>query len=43
MHQDKFEKVAGNGLINRRYLLGLGLSGVGIAAASSVLGADSAL
>lgn len=37
------EHAAGNGLINRRHLLGLGLAGVGVAAANAALGADAGL
>lgn len=40
---EKLEHVAGNGLINRRHLLGLGLSSAGMAVASSVLAADNSL
>ena len=43
MKKHPLEKVAGNGLISRRHLLGAGLSGMGMAAAGSVLGADSGL
>ena len=32
--------VAGNGLLSRRLLLGLGLGGAGLSAASGALGAD---
>lgn len=35
------EKVAGNGLISRRHLLGAGLSGMGMAAANTLLGQES--
>lgn len=41
MKNNNLEKVAGNGLINRRHLLGLGLGGVGMAVATSVVGADA--
>lgn len=41
MKNNKLEKVAGNGLINRRHLLGFGLGGAGMAVANSVLGADA--
>jgi sulfane dehydrogenase subunit SoxC len=37
------EKVAGNGLINRRHLLGLGLGGAGLAVTNSVMAADNSL
>jgi len=37
------EKAAGNGLINRRHLLGLGLGGLGVAASSRVLSQESSL
>ena len=37
------EKAAGNGLINRRHLLGLGLGGLGAAVSGQVLGQESAL
>lgn len=40
-NNDTLERVAGNGLINRRHLLGLGLAGAGSAFASSVLAADA--
>jgi sulfane dehydrogenase subunit SoxC len=40
---DSLDKVAGNGLINRRHLLGLGLGGVGAAVAGEVLSAESGL
>ncbi|PCJ23425.1 MAG: sulfite dehydrogenase [SAR86 cluster bacterium] len=43
MTDSKLEKVAGNGLLNRRHLLGLGLAGAGSIASSALLGADSAL
>jgi len=43
MTEIKLEKVAGNGLLNRRHLLGFGLAGVGAAASSSLLGAESAI
>lgn len=43
MKNKNLEKVAGNGLINRRHLLGLGLSGMGMAVSNSVLGADAGL
>jgi sulfane dehydrogenase subunit SoxC len=39
----ELEKVAGNGLINRRHLLGLGLTGMGVAVANSALAADAGL
>ncbi len=37
------EKAAANGLINRRHLLGMGLTGAGVVATNSVMGADAAL
>lgn len=37
------EKVAANGLINRRHLLQLGFTGMGAAVASNVMGADAGL
>ncbi|MGI9249750.1 MAG: sulfite dehydrogenase [Pseudohongiellaceae bacterium] len=37
------ENVAGNGLLSRRHLLGLGLAGLGGAAGTAVLGADAGL
>lgn len=37
----KLDKVAGNGLINRRHLLGLGLGGVGGLISANVLSAES--
>ncbi|MCG8414997.1 MAG: sulfite dehydrogenase [Pseudomonadales bacterium] len=40
MKKQELEKVAGNGLINRRHLLGLGLGGAGMAVANTVLGQD---
>ncbi len=40
---NSLEKVAGNGLINRRHLLGLGLGGAGLAITGSVMAADNAL
>lgn len=43
MNNDEFEKVAGNGLISRRHLLGAGLGGMGLAATGSVMGADAGL
>jgi len=43
MKNKVLEKVAGNGLINRRHLLGAGLSGMGLAVTNSVLGQDSGL
>ena len=38
---DGLEKAAGNGLINRRHLLGLGLTGISVATANSVLAAEA--
>ena len=43
MKKNVMEKVAGNGLINRRHLLGMGLSGMGLAVSNSVFGADAGL
>ncbi|NKB32888.1 MAG: sulfite dehydrogenase [Pseudomonadales bacterium] len=43
MTKDKLEKVAGNGLISRRHLLGMGAAGIGVAASNSVLGADAGI
>ena len=43
MKKDIMEKVAGNGLINRRHLLGMGLTGMGMAVSNSVMGADAGL
>ena len=43
MNKEKFEKVAGNGLISRRHLLGMGAAGLGAVASSNVLGAESAI
>ena len=40
MKKQELEKVAGNGLINRRHLLGLGLGSAGMAITNSVLGQD---
>ena len=40
MKKNVLEKVAGNGLINRRHLLGMGLTGMGMAVSNSVLGAE---
>ena len=37
------ERVAGNGLINRRKLLGMGLGGAAVAASARTLGADASL
>lgn len=39
----KLERVAGNGLLSRRHLLGISLAGIGTAASNSVLGADAGL
>lgn len=41
MKKQALERVAGNGLINRRHLLGAGLAGMGMAVSNSVLGADA--
>ncbi|MBL4819867.1 MAG: molybdopterin-dependent oxidoreductase [Gammaproteobacteria bacterium] len=43
MSNDKLEKAADNGLINRRHLLGLGLGAAGTLATSSVMAAESGL
>lgn len=43
MKNQELEKVAGNGLINRRHLLGLGLTGMGVAVANSALAADAGM
>ena len=43
MKKNIMEKVAGNGLLNRRHLLGMGLSGMGLAASNSAFGADASL
>jgi len=43
MSKQELEKVAANGLINRRHLLGLGLAGMGTVASTSLLGADAGL
>ena len=43
MKKNVMEKVAGNGLLNRRHLLGMGLSGMGLAASNSAFGADAGL
>ena len=43
MKKNVMEKVAGNGLLNRRHLLGMGLSGMGLAASNSAFGADASL
>lgn len=40
MTDKELETAAGNGLINRRHLLGLGLAGMGAAVANSALAAD---
>lgn len=40
-HSNDWEKVAGNGLLSRRHLLGLGLGGAGAVASAAVLGAES--
>jgi len=41
MTKKAFEKVAANGLISRRHLLGLGVAGSGLAISGAALGADS--
>ena len=43
MSDQELERAAGNGLINRRHLLGLGLTGMGAAVANTALGADRGL
>lgn len=43
MSKLELERVAANGLINRRHLLGLGLAGMGTVASTSLLGADAGL
>ncbi len=43
MTDQELETVAGNGLINRRHLLGLGLAGMGVAVANSALAADAGM
>ena len=43
MKKNVMEKVAGNGLINRRHLLGMGISGMGLAVSNSAFGADAGL
>ncbi len=43
MKQSDLEKAGGNGLINRRHLLQLGLAGIGSGVASSVLAAENGL
>ena len=43
MTDQELETAAGNGLINRRHLLGLGLAGMGTAVANSALAADAGL
>lgn len=43
MSKHTLQRVAGNGLLSRRYLLGLGLGGLGAAASSRVLSADAGL
>ncbi|MDT8427184.1 MAG: sulfite dehydrogenase [Pseudomonadales bacterium] len=40
-HNNDFDHVAGNGLINRRHLLELGLAGLGAAATGSALAAEA--
>lgn len=42
-NSENLERVAGNGLLNRRHLLGLGLAGIGSAAASAAFGADAGI
>lgn len=43
MSNQELEKVAGNGLINRRHLLRLGLAGAGTAVSGSLLAAEAGL
>lgn len=43
MSEQELEKVANNGLINRRHLFGLGLAGIGSLASTSLLGANAGL
>lgn len=43
MTKNALEKVAANGLINRRHLLGMGLSGMGMAVAGPALSAEAGL
>jgi len=43
MNKKILERVANNGLINRRHLLGMGLAGMGVTASPLVLGADARL
>ncbi len=43
MKKNTLEHVAGNGLINRRHLLGMGLGGLGLAVSDSLLAADAGL
>ena len=43
MPQKIYDKVANNGLISRRYLLGIGATGIGAVASSTVLGADAVI
>ena len=38
---DELDRVAGNGLINRRHLLKVGLGGLGTALATNTFGADA--
>ena len=40
---DKLDRVAGNGLINRRHLLKVGLGGLGSVLAADALSADAGL
>ena len=41
MKKQVLDRVAGNGLINRRHLLGMGLGGMGMAVSGAVLGQDA--
>ncbi|MCH2355480.1 MAG: molybdopterin-dependent oxidoreductase, partial [Pseudomonadales bacterium] len=43
MTDKELETAAGNGLINRRHLLGLGVAGMGAAVANSALAADASM
>ena len=43
MSEEELDKVAGNGLINRRHLLRFGASSAGLAISAGALGADQGL
>lgn len=43
MPHKTYEKVAGNGLISRRHILGIGATGIGTMASSRMLGADAGI